>query len=237
MKSGKPDPVQNFAQGQETNVMKGAAMKYAIDIDNAAFLREAERFMVGEAGAHVTERSDHSLTFSGRIAPGGLGTALIVGTAFFDLGTSAALGTQHNTGNTASTTLLAYPSKDGGTEVVIPDGRDALTNLLSVWIEADVLRRGLPNPLIKVQASYSKIEVYTDRIEVYGRRMFWKLKDTIHMRNVASVEAGLDKLRVVADDGRVLEQGGGIGGHAKKAKQIIEERAAVHQSPPLAPIH
>ena len=209
-------------------------------------LNHAERFMAN-AGYAVQARSPGSITFSGRIGMGRGMQALTLGISLFDPHFAVQGLTAHNTGATESTTLVVRqaPGEAGSASVTIPDDGKPVNNLLRFWLEADVLRQPLPEPMLRFRDTkpfrgYIGLFIFNVRVEWHEGT--WRLKlsgEPMRMEEIREVRAegkrANHKLVVEGKDGRVFEMGHLTAEQAQNAKDLVEQRIVVHaETPDLA---
>jgi hypothetical protein len=206
-------------------------MQRVIQATPEELFASATAFMVN-AGASVEGQTANSITFSAKLGVstsdyvwGGILALMDLGAAMSDTTTLAVMQDQNST--------LVAVRQGEETQVTISDGQRSVDNLLRFWLIADVLREPLPNPMKKVQASYSKVLIWNDRVELYTRIMFWKLAETVMMDDVEDVEIDKRWVHLWATDGRELSIKGVSRDDAQMVKQMIDSRLTVHRSPRL----
>jgi hypothetical protein len=206
-------------------------MQRVIQATREELFASATAFMVN-SGASVEGQTTNSITFSAKQGVnasdyiwGGILALMDLAASMSDATTLAVIQDQN-------ATLVAI-AQGGETTVTISDGQRTVDNLLRFWLIADVLREPLPNPMKKIQASYSKVLIWNDRVELYTRIMFWKLAETVMMDDVEDVEIDKRWVHLWATDGRELSIKADSRDDAQMTKQMIDWRLQVHRSPRL----
>jgi hypothetical protein len=172
-------------------------VQYTIDWKAEDLMNEAERKMV-PIGYSVMNRSDHSITFSGQIAPSPSGgdRAATYLAGYFDLAAGMAGAIAQNTGQTDTTTVLFHSTPGGKTTVTIPDTASPSNTILDWWVKNELLLEPWDEPWVKIDDTPdTRVHIYTDRIERFDKnRKFgvvgwgWSHTDTIDFKKIGPVE-------------------------------------------------
>jgi len=149
-------------------------------------MNEAENKMV-PIGYSVMNRSDHSITFSGQIAPTG-GSTLWAGIlGYWDLAASTSYIIAQNTARQDTTTVLFNSTPDGKTTVTIPDNPSQSNQLLDWWVKNELLLEPWDEPWIKIEDTKpTRLHIYTDRMERFDKVRWkgWEHTDTIDFKKL-----------------------------------------------------
>jgi hypothetical protein len=205
-----------------------------VEADPEVILSKAEELLI-PVGYHVSARSETSVTFTGRPAVPGELKFWTAGMALFAPVLSGLSTTAIAARGDESVTLLVRPTGDGKTQVILPDDEGtAATKLLTLWIRADVLRERMDESIMTLAASYRRLVIFPDRVELHTRKLRWKVRDSVEIEDIASVGGAGGRLKVVATDGRVFEVSWpGMGADVARAAELIERRREVYASPPI----
>ncbi len=210
-------------------------MQYTVDWKSEDLMNETENTMV-PIGYSVMNRSDHSITFSGQIAPspsGGDRAATYLAAAF-DLAAGMASAIAQNTGNTDTTTILFNSASDGKTTVTIPDTNSPSNSLLRHWLKNDVLLEPAKEPMVEFEDKNYRILIYNDRIEKFDRAFLFRMRggyervaDTIRFKEIDSVEVETKKVFITYRGGETIEIKRQKREQAEATKVVIDGRKAV----------
>lgn len=212
-------------------------MKRKVKAPPDRLIAEAMSFMV-DGGATVVERSENSVTFA---VPGNIGGWDAGGLLLMAFSDWAAFSTEAQTlesrkfgANRPQTTLIATPTPDGGTTVVLSDGESVADTLLRSWFVADILREPLPKHIHEVSMGYNRVLIWNDRVEkcIKVLRTLFP-RETIEMEDAESVATSGRTLFVYATDDRMISIDTNSPATAEKAKEIVEARLEVYRKPAL----
>jgi len=165
-------------------------VQYTVDWKAEDLMNEAESKLV-PIGYSVMNRSDHSITFSGQVAPSGKIRASTYLAAAFDLAAGMTSAIAQNTGDTDTTTILFHSTSDGKTAVTIPDTASPSNQILDWWLKNEILLEPWAEPWVKINdCKPTRIDIYTDRIERFDKVRFrgWQHTDTIDFKKIGPVE-------------------------------------------------
>ena len=208
-------------------------MQYTVDWKSEDLMNETESMLV-PIGYSVMNRSDHSITFSGQIAPTG-GSVLWAGVlGYFDLAAATTYAYAQNTGSQDTTTVLFNSTPDGKTTVTIPDNPSPSNQLLDWWVKNDVLLEPAKEPMVEFEDKNYRILIYNDRIEKFDRAFLFGMRggyerdaDTIRFNEIDSVEVEKKKVFISYRGGETIEIKRQKKEQAEATKVVIDSRKAV----------
>ena len=190
---------------------------------------QAEEIMV-PLGYHVKNRSERSVTFAGRLTPGKAGNLISLATTLFDPSLGFEMSIAGNTMGEDTITLIAKPD-DQATEVILPDKPSPSREAIRTWIEFNVLKLPSAAPIAKSTLSYSRLLVYTDRVERQKRIAFWKADGVpMPVEDICDVRLTKRGKAIEIEDraARVISFGKAPRPEIEKLKQVIESRITVY---------
>jgi hypothetical protein len=194
-------------------------------------LAEAVEHMV-EAGAWVKAQGAGSITFAVNRTTGRGWSALWAYLRVLDSKNAGSWMTAAETAEKEKeySATLSARAIEGGTRVTLANEGDPTNKMLAGWIKADVLKESLPGPLTKLGGGRYRLDVWTDRVEVFKGLTFMRKIETIPMADISALVVKKEKTLVLETrDGkefsvRNLKQ------FVRETRDLIDQRIAVHTS-------